>query len=250
MHGITRGSWPAHGHDGVSSRSRQGIRLRSYTFLGITWAAAWLSGCSPEIKKFVVQPQGYCSTTQKVHIAWNTSHGDTTIKIEPPNTAPRDVSSSGSLDVVPQPMTVTLTVDNGRRHEIRTINVRPVNTHPLNGLAQSCSGGFVTTDPFTFGGGPEAFDPEAHLAVIVNKCAPGAAPHATCRRKVEVRHGVHAWSIDPDSVLDVSMSNARLAGSWVLMGQLLPDEACGTPSAVGAQELALSVEMKCAEGGS
>ena len=228
--------------------SRCGLMRRG--FLGIAWVAAGLSGCSPEIQSFVIQPQGYCSTTPKIHVTWTTNHGDTTIKLEPPNTAPQRVPSSGSLDVDPHSMSVTLAVDNGRRHETRTINVRPAATHSLNGLAQDCSSGLVTTDPFTFGGGTSAFDPAARLSVIVNKCAPGADAHATCRRRVEVRHGAHTWSVESDSALDVSTSNARLAGDWVLKGSLLPDETCGAPSAVAAQELTLSVEMECMEGGS
>lgn len=242
---------PARADEERPRRTRRGGIPRVVVMVVVMVAVmiAGLSGCNPKIKDFVVTPQGYCSTTQKIHVTWSTEHGDTTIKVEPPNPAPRQVSSSGTLDVAPQPMTLTLTVDDGRRHEIRTINVRPVDKHALDGQTTDCTDGRVTTDPFTFGGGSGAFDPDARLAVIVNRCAPDADAHATCRRKVEVRHGAHTWSIDPDSALDVSAANARVEGDWVLTGQLLPDEACGTPSAVAAQELTLSIEMNC-DGGS
>lgn len=205
-------------------------------------------GCSPKIKSFSVQPQGYCSTTKKIHIAWSTAHGDTTIKVDPPDIAPRRVKDEGTLDVDPNPMTITLNVVDGDRHDGRPVNVRPVDKHALNGRTEDCTAGWVATGPFQFGGGPNAFDPTARVSVIVNKCPPGADAHASCRRKIQVAHGGVTWNVEPDSILDVSASGAVPSGDWVLKGQLLSDEQCRTPSAASADELALSIEMNCGAG--
>lgn len=205
------------------------------------------SSCSPEINTFNVTPLGYCATTRKIHVDWDTSHGDTTLQIEPPDQAPKMVASSGSLDLDPQNMTLTLTVSKGELspHNVKT--VRAVDRHTLNGFASQCAAHWVTTDAAQFGVGLAAFDVTAHPAVISNKCAVNAGGHATCRRHVEVIHGANTWDLDPDTALDVSTANAAMTGDWILKGQLLLDEQCGTASAADAKELDLDVEIGCVQ---
>lgn len=197
----------------------------------------------PAINSFHVEPLGYCATTRKIHVDWSTSHGDTTLLIEPTDRTPQNVADSHSMELDPRDMTLTLQVTEGARQLHESKVVRAVPRHPLDGFALLCDNGWVTTEPAQFGGGATAFDPGAHPEVISNKCAPGAPAHATCHRHIQVIHGGTTWEIGPDTALSVAAANATLDGEWTLKGQLLAGEQCG--AAPDATRLDLNIEIGC-----
>jgi hypothetical protein len=212
-------------------------------------------GChpNPKIKSFAVRPVGYCPGTRAIHVEWDTAKGDTTLQIEPDDPKPRHVSARGSTDFPPHDATVTLTVRSGALAPHVTQPVRAAVSHPLNGGVTEagggkCQDGWVTADPTDFGGGPNAYAADAHPSVISNKCSRDAASTATCRRHVKVQHAGLTWSLDPNSEIDVAAATAPMAGSWVLSQELLPGEACGSPSASHAIEVDLSLKIDCAKG--
>jgi hypothetical protein len=205
-----------------------------------------LAGCSsPAINSFNVKPLGYCATTRKIHVDWSTSHGDTTLLIEPSDPTPRSVAAAHSMELDPRDMTLTLQVTNGARQVHTPQIVHAVARHPLDGFASLCDpdAGWVTTDPAQFGGGSNAFDPGAHPEVISNRCPSNAPAHATCRRHVQVIHGANTWDLAPDTAISVAAANAPLTGDWTLKGQLLPGERCG--EAPDAKLLELNIEIGC-----
>jgi hypothetical protein len=220
---------------------------RELGLAGLTTILAVFAGChcDPKIASFNVDPQGYCSTTKKIHLSWKTSNGRVTLMVHPPDQVAREVNAEGSEEYDPHDLTATLTVDNGRTQLQRPIEVKSATTHPLNGLTKDCKEGWVTTEPISFGG---SFDPRTHLSSISNRCLPNADQHATCHRPVQVAHGGSVWNVAPDSSLDVSRDRPALSGDWVIKGKLLDDEQCGTASAAAARAMDLSIEFSCDEG--
>ena len=203
-----------------------------------------LAACGgPTINSFNVKPLGYCATTKQIHVDWSTAHGDTTLAIEPSDPTPRSVGAADSMELPPRDMTVTLTVTRGARQVHIPRVVHAVERHTLNGLAVLCDGGWVTTDPAQFGGGANAFDPDAHPAVISNECPVDAPAHATCRRRIQVIHGGTTWDVGPGMPVSVAAANATMSGDWTLKGQLLPDEQCG--AAPDAKLLELDIQIGC-----
>lgn len=201
--------------------------------------------CKPKAT-LSVSPHGYCESTKRIHIEWKAKHGEATLMVTPPDSAPKPVSSSGKRDIEPpHDTTIQFTVDNGKIQDQRIVQVRAAKDHSLDGAASACvSVDWIKTDPFEFGSATP-FDPSARLSVISNRCASGADDHATCRRKVQVVHAGHTWSLEPDGVLDASPDDAPLSGPWELRAQLLPGEACGTPSAATARNIELSIQIDC-----
>jgi hypothetical protein len=192
----------------------------------------------------------YCASTSAIDIDWSTERGATTLQVAPDDPSPRAVASSGRRSIPAHDVTVTLTVASGELAPHRSVPVRAAGRHPMSALVTDAGGGscvapWVTSDLTDFGGGPSAFDPRAHPALISNLCDRDAGPSATCRRAVRIAHAGRNWSIAPNGVLDLTHDPVTMEGSWALSQQLLPDEECGTQSAISALEIDLSVEIDC-----
>jgi hypothetical protein len=202
-----------------------------------------VAACHPKIKAFEVEPTAYCSTRKKVRVAWLTENGTTTVKVG--DEAPRGVDSAGALEIDARDTTVTLLVQKGPRGQQLSKEVRGVESLPVVQNASGCNGTAVFTEmsAVDYGGGPVAWDPNARLSVISNKCPPGADATATCRRKLEIEHQTHRWTLQPDSALDVSSSKATLDGPYKITATLLDGETC--EASPGAQVLRVSVEPNC-----
>ena len=205
----------------------------------------------PKITSFHVTPVGYCpSGSQTIHVEWQTGKGDTTLQVEPEDAKPRSVPSNGSYDYPAHDSVVTLVVAAGelKPHVIQPVHA--VDHHSLNGLATGCANDWVSAAPTDFGGGPNAYAPDVHPAVISNKCSPTATSKSTCRRPVKVEHAGKIWDLAPDAVLNVTSDATPMNGPWTLSQKLLPGEACGTESASGALEIDLVLEIGCTKGAS
>jgi hypothetical protein len=219
---------------------------------------------NPKIKAFHVTPAGYCPSIagqQTISVDWDTEKGDTTLQISPDDPQPRKVDPHGATKFAAHDVTVTLTVSDGQLHPHVIQPVRAVHQHALNGLSTdaggTCKDGWVTTNPDDFGGGPEAFDPNAHPSFISNKCDATASQTATCHRHAKVMNGEmvngqfkarFTWDVQPGGTVDVRSSAAPMSAKWVLAHELLPNEVCGTDSAAHALEVDLHLEIDCTRG--